>query len=88
MPASHFIISGTVQGVFFRASAKEKADTLKLTGWVYNRSAGTVEVYAEGETAALEKLEQWLHEGPPAAQVKHVEAKKIDEIGYTTFDIR
>ena len=46
---AHVVISGRVQGVFFRASTKNKAEELCLTGWVRNRSDGTVEACFEGE---------------------------------------
>ena len=58
----HLIIQGKVQGVFFRASTKEKARELGLRGFVRNRVDGTVEVVAEGHMAELQKLADWCHE--------------------------
>lgn len=74
MPSSYrFIVSGRVQGVFFRQSAVERARALGLAGWVRNRDDGRVEGLATGEAQALDAFEAWLHRGPPAAQVEHVE---------------
>jgi acylphosphatase len=74
--AIHLHITGRVQGVFFRASAKEKADTLGITGWVKNCDDGSVEIVAEGEEKALKKFEEWCHKGPTGAEVTHVERVK------------
>lgn len=70
---AHIVVYGRVQGVFFRASAEEKARELGLTGWVRNRSDGTVEIVAEGDREALEKLISWCHIGPKHARVTRVE---------------
>lgn len=69
MAAARFLVSGRVQGVFFRASTREQALALGLAGCARNLPDGKVEVLAEGATAALDQLERWLHQGPPAAQV-------------------
>lgn len=71
-----FKIIGLVQGVFFRADTKRKADELGLTGWVRNCEDGSVEVFAQGKEDALEKLEKWCRKGPPAAEVQHVEREE------------
>lgn len=70
MPAARFLVSGKVQGVFFRASTREQALMLGLRGHAKNLPDGRVEVLAEGEASALDALERWLHVGPPMAQVK------------------
>ena len=64
----HFLVSGQVQGVFFRASTETTARRLGLTGWVRNRRDGCVELVACGEAAPLKELEQWLWQGPPPAR--------------------
>jgi acylphosphatase len=69
----HCTVSGRVQGVAFRASARRQARLLGLTGWVCNRTDGTVEILAEGERTALQQLVDWCHQGPPAARVTRVE---------------
>lgn len=67
-----FSVSGRVQGVFYRASTKEKAISLSLSGYAKNLPDGTVEVLVSGEDAAVKLLQAWLWLGPPAAQVKQV----------------
>jgi acylphosphatase len=69
-----FVVSGFVQGVFFRASAQDVACRLGLTGWVRNRPDGNVELLACGAPALLDDLESWLWHGPAAARVEHVDA--------------
>ncbi len=69
------IISGKVQGVFYRASCQEVAQRLGLTGWVKNLSGGQVEVLAQGEKERIEKLIQWCKKGPPSAMVSDVNVK-------------
>jgi acylphosphatase len=65
--ATHINVHGRVQGVWFRAGTKEKADELGLLGWVKNRPEGTVEIHAEGEKPQLEKFIAWCRKGTPAA---------------------
>ncbi|GJM16117.1 MAG: acylphosphatase [Thermodesulfobacteriota bacterium] len=60
----HLIIYGKVQGVFFRASTKDKAVELGLKGFVRNKPDGTVEVISEGSGKQLQELVAWCHEGP------------------------
>lgn len=67
-----FLVSGKVQGVFFRASTRNEALRLGLNGYALNLADGRVEVVAEGRPEALQELEQWLWQGPPAAQVDDV----------------
>jgi acylphosphatase len=66
------IVTGRVQGVFFRASTLERAQSLNLTGWVKNLPDGSVEVMAEGSRYALEDLVTWCRQGPPDAEVADV----------------
>ncbi|HET6431063.1 acylphosphatase [Dyella sp.] len=72
MPAARFLVSGVVQGVFFRASTREQAVALGLSGAALNLPDGRVEVIARGDGAALDQLERWLQQGPPAARVSAV----------------
>jgi acylphosphatase len=69
----HLVIHGRVQGVFYRASAREKAMELGLTGWVKNRVDKTVEIVAEGERKKLDALIEWCYVGPPDAYVSDVD---------------
>ena len=82
-------IRGRVQGVFFRASALDEARALGLTGWVRNRSDGSVEAVAEGEETRVERFVTWCHAGPPGARVTDVEVSRGPATGETTgFSVR
>ncbi|GAB4511770.1 MAG: acylphosphatase [Sulfuricaulis sp.] len=84
----HFLVSGQVQGVFFRASAESTARRLGLTGWVRNLRDGRVELVACGEEVQLKELEQWLWQGPPRARVTQVEAKETVAQSSAGFSVR
>lgn len=71
--ACRCIISGRVQGVFFRASTAQRARELGLVGHALNLDDGTVEVLAIGPRAQVEALCQWLETGPPAARVERAD---------------
>jgi acylphosphatase len=75
--AYHYLISGRVQGVYYRASTVKQAKALDITGWVRNLPDGKVEVFACGNAAQLERLQEWLWQGPPAAKVEQVDAKVV-----------
>jgi acylphosphatase len=68
-------VRGRVQGVFFRASAQREAKRLGLTGWVRNRSDGSVEILAEGEEDQIKELIAWANRGPSAARVERVDVR-------------
>lgn len=70
----HVFISGKVQGVFFRSSARDKAGEFGLTGWVRNLDDGRVEAVFEGEKEIVEKMVKWCGKGPEFARVEDVEA--------------
>ena len=69
----HLLVSGLVQGVFFRASASYEARRLNLVGFAGNLPNGAVEVVAEGEEEALRKMADWCRKGPIGARVESVE---------------
>lgn len=71
----HMVISGRVQGVFFRGAAAQEARALGLSGWVRNLPDGRVTIVAEGGRRNLEMLFAWAHQGPPAARVEEVEVE-------------
>ena len=71
----HIVVSGRVQGVFFRGAAAQEARALGLSGWVRNLPDGRVVILAEGERRNLEMLLAWAHQGPSAARVEGVEAE-------------
>lgn len=84
----HFLVSGQVQGVFFRATTEATARRLGLTGWVRNLRDGRVELVACGEEARLKELEQWLWQGPPRARVTQVEVKEAVAQSFSGFSMR
>jgi acylphosphatase len=73
MSAARFIVSGRVQGVFFRASARDQALALGLRGFARNLPDGRVEVLAAGDEVALDRLAAWLRQGPEMARVDDLE---------------
>ncbi|MFW5453968.1 acylphosphatase [Thioalkalivibrio sulfidiphilus] len=75
--ARRFLVSGRVQGVFYRASTRREAQRLGLSGHAKNLPDGRVEVLAAGPCAAVDELEAWLWQGPPAAQVDEVLAEEF-----------
>jgi acylphosphatase len=82
------LVMGDVQGVFFRASALEQAQSLGLSGWVKNLAGGEVEVTAEGPRFQLEQLVEWCKHGPPAARVDDVSVRWGKHTGeFRTFMI-
>lgn len=85
-----FLVFGKVQGVFFRHSARLEARRLDIRGIARNLPDGSVEVLAHGAPSAIEELRQWLHQGPPEAQVAEVREVSPGDIGavpegFTTF---
>lgn len=83
------IISGNVQGVFFRANTQEKAQFLGLTGYARNLPNGRVEVMAQGEEENLKTLEAWLQKGPPPAKVDNCKTKwQTPKEKFSSFEIR
>lgn len=72
-----FVVKGRVQGVFFRASTRDVAVQLSLSGYAKNLSDGSVEVIACGRSEAIDKLAAWLLDGPRMASVSRVEAEAL-----------
>ncbi|MFK2878852.1 acylphosphatase [Rhodanobacter hydrolyticus] len=87
MPAARFLVRGRVQGVCFRASTREQALALGIEGHALNLPDGGVQVLAVGSAAALDALERWLWQGPPAAQVDAVERMALPEQAANGFRI-
>ena len=75
MKRLHLIISGRVQGVFFRYNARRQARKFHLTGWVRNNLNATVEILAEGEKKDLDSFLAWCKKGPITAKVEKVDIK-------------
>ena len=80
-------VAGRVQGVFFRASTREQAQQLGITGYAENLRDGRVEVLACGAPAAVARLRDWLRKGPPGARVSGVACESVapqDAVGFAT----
>lgn len=85
----HLLISGRVQGVWYRASTRTRARDLGLTGWVRNLPDGRVEALAEGPGAALEALLAWCHDGPMLARVSAIDTTWGEATGeFSSFEAR
>lgn len=79
MACARFLVSGMVQGVFFRASTRDVALGLGVAGYAKNLADGRVEVLASGDATALDALERWLRAGPPAAKVDVVRREALPD---------
>ncbi len=90
MACVRYVVSGRVQGVFYRASAQEAAINLGLVGWVRNQANGTVEVLACGSESRLRQLEHWLWDGPKFSEVKNIDvaSDKTSEESFKDFTVR
>lgn len=83
----HLVITGKVQGVWYRDSMRLEAERLGVAGWVRNRRDGSVEAMLQGDAAAVAALVDWARHGPPAAQVAGVEVSE-GEGRYQGFERR
>jgi len=83
-----YMVSGTVQGVFFRHNTMLTATDLGLTGWVQNLVDGRVELVACGDENQLDKLESWLWKGPEKAHVHDVKVSDEPLQQFSDFVIR
>lgn len=85
---AHLIISGRVQGVFYRMETKMAAERIGVTGWVRNKPDGTVEAVAEGDKKAIEALIDWCHQGPPASRVENIDVRWLAyQAAFDKFDV-
>lgn len=82
------IVSGKVQGVFYRQSTREKATTIGITGTVENLSNGEVKIIATGTKEQLETLILWCRQGPPKAIVTTVEITELPLQSFSEFSIK
>lgn len=80
-------VAGKVQGVFFRASTKEKADELGIKGTVRNNIDGSVSIEAEGEEEDLDLFIEWCKHGPKFAHVEHCEVSEKQIQHFKVFSI-
>lgn len=82
-------VSGRVQGVFFRDSTREKAESLSLAGWVRNLPDGSVEAVFEGPSAKVREMLEWCEAGPRRAEVGDIEVnREPPENDLSTFEVR
>ena len=81
------LVTGEVQGVFFRQTAQEEARKLGVQGTVMNKEDGTVAIVATGTRELLDAFVEWCKEGPPRARVKDVEVKEIPLQHFGSFTI-
>lgn len=85
----HLLIRGRVQGVFYRKSAAEAANALKLKGFVRNLDDGRVELVAQGEKKQLLAILQWCQDGPPLALVEEIDSTWTKDLDtFQSFQIR
>jgi len=86
---AHLVVSGRVQGVFFRAETQEKAKDLGVFGWVKNLSEDRVEAVFEGERAKVEEMVKWAKKGPPGAIVNDLNVVWEEyQAEFNSFEIR
>ncbi|TMK86326.1 MAG: acylphosphatase [Actinobacteria bacterium] len=88
MKRIHLLVSGQVQGVFFRAEAARRARSLGLGGFVRNTPDGQVEAAFEGDPNAVDAMVEWCRSGPPLAEVGDVQISEEKPTGETAFRIR
>jgi acylphosphatase len=82
------VVTGRVQGVFFRETTRRTAEADGVAGWVSNRDDGAVEAVFEGEPAAVERLIEYVRRGPSGAEVGSVEVSEEDPEGLSGFEVR
>ena len=85
---AHVLVSGRVQGVFFRGDARDRARSLGVSGWVTNRRDGTVEAVFEGHRDAVESMVAWCRRGPAGASVDDVQVAWEDPRSEDGFAVR
>ncbi len=88
MKSLRIIVNGKVQGVFFRASAKEIADQLNVRGFAQNQSDGSVLIEAEGDEESIKRFVEWCRQGPPRAQVTNLDVQQGEVKSFEKFGIR
>ena len=85
---AHVFVSGTVQGVYYRANTREQARERDVDGWVRNLADGRVEAVFEGPRAQVEGMVEWCHEGSDRADVDDVDVEYGQPAGETGFEVR
>ena len=80
-------VYGKVQGVWYRASTRNKARGLGLSGIVRNEADGSVYIEAEGPAEAVEALREWCRQGPPHARVERIESRAMAPAERSSFEV-
>lgn len=88
MKSVSITVTGKVQGVFFRASAKDIAEKLDVRGFTQNLSDGSVYIEAEGDEENLKQFIDWCQQGPPRASVSDVNVVEAELKNFQRFDIK
>ncbi|MFG2758751.1 acylphosphatase [Streptomyces wuyuanensis] len=88
MVRKRVVVSGTVQGVFYRDTCRRVAEEHAVTGWVRNLVDGRVEAVFEGEPDAVETLVRWARLGPPSADVRSADVWDEEPEGLAGFEVR
>jgi acylphosphatase len=81
------VVHGLVQGVFFRDSCRREAQRAGVGGWVRNRPDGTVEALFEGPEENVQRMVEWIRQGPTHAHVERVDVVEEQPSGHTGFAI-
>ena len=87
MITRHYIVTGKVQGVWYRNTTQQIAIDLGLTGWVKNLTDGSVEIVATGQSNRLNKFEAILWQGPEASNVKDIDINEVDLDHFDDFRV-
>ncbi|GAB3679573.1 acylphosphatase [Salinarchaeum chitinilyticum] len=85
---AHVFVTGRVQGVFFRATTRERAEAVGVDGWVRNLDDGRVEAVFEGTEEQIDEMVEFCHEGSDAARVETVDVERSSSEGESGFEIR
>ena len=85
---AHVFVSGRVQGVAFRDSARSQAEELGLNGWIRNTQDGRVEAVFEGEPDTVSEMIEWCKSGPSSADVDDVSVEQETPEGLSGFEVR
>lgn len=88
MKAVKITVTGKVQGVFYRASARDTAERLNVTGFAQNQPDGSVYIEAEGDEENLKQFTDWCQHGPPRASVYGVNVSETELKNFQRFDIK
>ena len=88
MRAVDVVVTGLVQGVFFRATLRDRARDLGVSGWVSNESDGSVAAHLEGPPESVQALLDWCHRGPSGAEVDQVDVRDVPAAGVAGFSVR